>query len=59
MSFDNMDSNDNPNSILIIVLIKISIIISRDWNNKSFEKKMEIKKSKFQEKMNIGKSRRI
>ena len=48
MSFDNIDSNDNFNNILIIVLIAISIIIiiSKDWNSKSFEKKQRLEKVK-------------
>jgi len=52
MSFDDMDSNDNPNNILIIVLIKISIVIliiirTRDWNSKIFLEEMKIGKSKI------------
>jgi len=47
MSFNNIDSNDNLNSILIIVIIEISIIIRISvWNSKSFEKKWRLEKVK-------------
>ena len=67
MSFDNIDSINNSNSILIIVLIAISIIIlivisiviNRDWNSKSFEKEWKLKKVRFQEEMKIEKSKRV
>lgn len=54
MSFNNIDSNDNLNSILIIVIIEISIIIRISvWNSKSFEKKWRLKKVKGLEEIKI------
>ena len=49
MIFDNIDFNDNPNSILIIVLIEILkiisiIIISRDWKSKVLRRNWDWKK---------------